>query len=137
MTMDQALKMLDYASSMHAQYWELPALKEAAYLNPKDETGQRVPVSFDGWLKNFLTLDIKDLQISFTAMVLKGCGVNLMETSEEKELVDLISEHGEAIVKAIYRKLNSRPKTLVHGDLRLDNLFVSKNDPNEFKIIDW
>ena len=33
--------------------------------------------------------------------------------------------------------LDSRPKTLIHGDLRSDNIFESKDNPGGFTFIDW
>ena len=50
---------------------------------------------------------------------------------------ELMINHADELQKAFYKRLNSRPKTLVHCDLRADNLFVSKTDQNDFCIIDW
>jgi aminoglycoside phosphotransferase (APT) family kinase protein len=52
-------------------------------------------------------------------------------------MFDLFCSHPKALRKVMYAKLASRPRTMVHGDLRLENLFSSKEDPLKFKIIDW
>ena len=43
----------------------------------------------------------------------------------------------EKMVDAMMTKLRSRPTTLVHGDMRPENIFKHKSIPNKFAVIDW
>lgn len=52
-------------------------------------------------------------------------------------MFDLLGNHGAAVINLFVEKLNSRPKTLVHGDLHCGNMFKHKTDPNAFTFIDW
>ena len=47
-----AMQLIEYASSMHAHYWESEEIK-ADWLNVKDAQGQVLPVAYDGWWKIF------------------------------------------------------------------------------------
>eukprot|EP01048_Picozoa_sp_COSAG05_P013069 COSAG05_NODE_1358_length_5103_cov_18.985811_4_plen_108_part_00 len=41
------------------------------------------------------------------------------------------------VVAAVYAKLNSRPRTFTHGDMRTENTFRSKSDKTCFRTVDW
>ena len=61
---------------------------------------------------------------------------------ELKQTFDLLTgPKGDAIIKAMYTRLAGRPRTLVHGDMRPDNLFRSKeknvDGKHDYKIVDW
>ena len=43
----------------------------------------------------------------------------------------------ELLMNHFKKILFSRPKTLIHGDIHFDNIFVDKKDPSIFTIIDW
>lgn len=53
----------------------------------------------------------------------------------------MVGEKGDAIIAEIYRMLATRPSTLIHGDMRSDNLFRSKarnaDGKFDYKIVDW
>jgi len=55
--------------------------------------------------------------------------------TEACQLIDKFTKHH----KELFDKLNTRPKTLIHGDLRADNLMLSKeaDTSDEVIILDW
>ena len=55
----------------------------------------------------------------------------------QTRLVKLMSEHGADVVSAVYTKLNSRPRTFTHGDMRTENTFRGKADKTSFRTVDW
>ena len=121
---------------MHAHFWESADIK-ADWLNAKDVHGNKIPFAFDGWFTLFKQSDRKDIVDKYTDMLKKGADIDFLDTAELKSLFDLFIEHADQLGDVFYKRLNSRPKTLVHGDLRLENLFNDKKDSNVFKIIDW
>jgi hypothetical protein len=61
---------------------------------------------------------------------------------DAKETFDLLTgPKGDAIIKAMYTKMAGRPRTLIHGDMRPDNIFRSKeknaDGKHDYKIVDW
>lgn len=54
------------------------------------------------------------------------------------KIVDLLAgTKGAAVWEVMLKTLDSRPKTLCHGDLRSDNVFKSKTDETDLRLIDW
>eukprot|EP01051_Picozoa_sp_SAG22_P039946 SAG22_NODE_21299_length_258_cov_0.654088_1_plen_55_part_01 len=50
--------------------------------------------------------------------------------------MDLVPTAQVAIFEEFHRTLDTRPKTLTHGDMRGDNMFRRK-DGSGFTVIDW
>jgi thiamine kinase-like enzyme len=81
--------------------------------------------------------DPKGLMDKYAECLKKGAGLDCYGSQENRDMIDLFCANPVSMRKALYEKLSSRPKTLVHGDLRLENLFSSKENSLDFKIIDW
>jgi hypothetical protein len=56
-------------------------------------------------------------------LVLSGGSMDLYPTDDAKKMIALWKKHGAAICDEFHKVLDSRPFTLIHGDLRADNLF--------------
>jgi hypothetical protein len=137
MSKAQAFGMLDNVTSMHAHYWESEKLK-VDWLNPKGPEGEDIPIAIDDWWKMFTSLpDPKKFMESYNECFKKGANIDLFENQETKDFIDLFCTHPKALRKAWYAKLASRPRTMVHGDLRPENLFSGKEEPLKFVAIDW
>jgi hypothetical protein len=51
-------------------------------------------------------------------------------------MVEMWKQHSVAVLQHFHKTLDSRPRTLTHGDMRSDNLFQRK-DKSGYKVIDW
>jgi hypothetical protein len=125
------------AAKMHAKYWESPLLDEpwisntpGRYVFPMDPLCRQSPVTLD----TFRTLwDEK-----FGVDPLRSFG----DDFEELTLL-LTGPHCNAIHDGIYEVLSQRPHTLIHSDLRADNVFRTRPDlgksveDSEVTFIDW
>merc|ERR1719428_1375791 len=124
---------------MHAHFWGSPKLN-VEWMNKKDAEGEPIPVWFVSWLELYLMDPVGNYQkwdkCAALGSPLTGGGFPAF-TPGARKVFDLINANPREAVKAIFAKLNSRPKTLVHGDLRSDNLFRNKKDPTIFRTIDW
>ena len=67
----------------------------------------------------------------------KGQGHDIFPSPEEKTMVRLWKAHGTRLITEMHKVLDARPFTLVHGDMRADNIFVNKSGALDFKFIDW
>ena len=122
---------------MHANFWESEKLQEKDWLINKDKDGNIVPIPFHNFCQMYLSADKNDFTQRYIDCLIKGAGIDFYDTEELKSVINLFRDHAEPMLAAVYKRLSSRPKTLVHGDLRTDNLFNSKTDPNVFRVIDW
>lgn len=126
LTKGQIILLIERISSMHAHFFNSKAI-ENDWLNLKDpETGKNLPLMCDSWMQLYLGADRKEMTDKYAVMMKKGADIDFNE--DLKELTYLFNNHGEPLRKLIYQKLNSRPKTLVHGNLRPDNIFVHKKN---------
>ena len=66
----------------------------------------------------------------------ESCCEDMEPTDADKKAVRLLKKHQAAIYAEFHRTLDSRPKTLTHGDMRADNMFRRK-DGSGFTVIDW
>ena len=67
----------------------------------------------------------------------ESVGIARMDTDQTvQRLAPLLKVHGNALLDDFQRTLDSRPKTLIHGDMRSDNWFRRK-DGGGFVLIDW
>jgi hypothetical protein len=55
--------------------------------------------------------------------------IPLGENQDEIILRQLFVDHPVEMKKVIYEKLRTRPTTLVHQDMRCENIFISKVEP--------
>ena len=105
--------VLNLIAKMHASYWESPKLDGRYWL---------VPFAGDSRVRQSLFLEGRD---SF-----RERHPDLFDEEFER-LVAWVSEHG---VETIDTMQEEAPETLVHGDLRLDNLVFRAGEPVFF---DW
>lgn len=105
--------VLKLVAKMHASLWESPQLDGRYWL---------VPFAGDSRVRQSLFLEGRD---SF-----RERHPDLFDPEFER-LVAWVSEHG---VETIERMQEEAPETLVHGDLRLDNLVFRDSEPVFF---DW
>jgi hypothetical protein len=131
-------KMVLDVAAMHAQYWDAPVLQEDWLSRPD---GRYVP-SVGAW-----SLESPMHAASFRESWARVYGEDPFGPSEWREveqLHDLLTgPNCTAIHEAIFDLLSSRPRTLVHGDMRADNLF--RTDPaagidmaaSTLTYIDW
>lgn len=105
--------VLTLIAKMHASFWESPQLDGRYWL---------VPFAGDSRIRQSLFLEGRD---SF-----RERHPDLFDEEFER-LVAWVSEHG---VETIDRMQAEAPETLIHGDLRLDNLVFRDGEPVFF---DW
>jgi hypothetical protein len=124
------------AARLHAYYWEsdvtrLPWLgsTDGRYESPLDAVCRAAPANFP----------------VFSARWREMYGAELFERDrfdEATRLCELLcGPSSDLILNRIYDVLSSRPKTLLHGDMRADNVFRS-NPPSpagqtQLTFIDW
>ena len=114
LTNTQVLKTLENIAAVHAMCWESTELNSIDWL-PSD----------DFWFRTEIGLSWEKLKQSY-------------ELSIGKEACELIDRFVSCHTK-LFEKIESRPRTLIHGDLRADNLMM--NDEPKTKddviILDW
>merc|ERR1719456_1185369 len=120
---------------MHAAFWGSAKIANLDWMNKKDAEGNAIPVWFVSWLDLYLADPVGNYEAWDKCANEEG-GFPAY-TDGARKCFDLINKYQKDAVKAIFAKLNSRPKTMVHGDLRSDNLFRNKKDPTVFRTIDW
>jgi hypothetical protein len=119
----------------------------AAYFEPrleynvhnKEWLDDRGKAWFSGWYDQFVI----DADTTFPILIAKSetRGVNIYGSGENiensKKIVELLLPNRKVYVEHLYKQLALRPMTLIHGDLRCDNIFRNKQDPGTFSFIDW
>lgn len=133
-----ARKLALDAVAMHAKYWDAPILREpwlgaadGRYLFPL-EAYARMAAPLWG---------------QFRALYNQMYGHDMFADGDlavVEELTELLcGPHSPAIIDRIIAVLSSRPKTLLHGDMRADNVFrtlpsLGKSvDDSQLTFIDW
>jgi len=125
------------AAKMHAKYWESPLLDEpwisddpGRYLFPMDPLCRQSPANLD----TYRTL----WEQKFGVDPLRALG------DEVEQLTLLLTgPKCDAIHDRMYEILSSRPRTLIHGDMRADNVFRTRPElgrsveQSEVTFIDW
>jgi len=113
---DDAVRSATCVARMHARWWEDERLDTIEWLPSLDDEVHvvGVPPAFDaGW-----------------ANARDYLGVAL--TSSVVELGDRFS----AAIPELLRRLSEPPRTLVHGDFRLDNLFFGPGPTRDLRVVD-
>ena len=105
--------VLESIAKLHAGYWRSPALEDRYWL---------VPFAGDSRVRHSMFLEMR--------AVFRERHPELFDDEFER-VVAWVSDHG---VETIERLQEEAPETLVHGDLRLDNLAFREGDPVFF---DW
>lgn len=126
------------AATLHAKFWESPTLA-LPWVSP---SGQRYEFPMDpNCRKSPETLE------SFRSLWHEVFGIEIFDNAGCDQALEtteiLCGLHCDAIHDYIYDVLSTRPRTLLHGDLRADNIF--RTDPalgrsvtdSELTYIDW
>ncbi len=113
-SVEQAMLVIDEAASLHATWWENPDLNNLSWLPGPEQRKNSLSIIADaGWepLCEMLEGELTEQEISFGTEITQKVG----------EMLDLLSNH---------------PKTLIHSDLRADNLLFDR-EGNKVFIVDW
>lgn len=111
---ERCAEVLRWSARFHAALWESPELENRYWL---------VPLAGDSRVRQSLFLEMRG--------EFRERHPDLFSDEEAERLIDWVSEHG---VETIERMQGEAPETLVHGDLRLDNLVFRDGEPVFF---DW
>lgn len=113
---------------MRAKVWENCEVLNLEWLTQKQsawcEDATAVPIWFDSWLARYMANT--SIYTRQRKLLFEGAHTDLAPSPYMAEYWDICIKHGPAICTGFYKVLNSRPKTLVHGDLRSDNILVRK-----------
>ena len=76
---------------------------------------------------------------TYEDLVIKKTGENRFKKVAEYVAQDAVFDEAgwQPLIDAMFAKLNSRPMTLVHNDMRPENMFRHKKDNSKFAAIDW
>ncbi|EAU74844.1 phosphotransferase [Synechococcus sp. RS9916] len=110
----QVAKTIENIAAIHALCWQSEELNRAKWL----------PID-DFWFRTEIERSWRTLKQSYCLRI----------GSEGCELIDsFVACHGD-----LFGRLSSRPRTLIHGDLRADNLLMDSNPKSrdDVIILDW
>ncbi len=144
MKWNDCMLMAEYVGKFHAKYWQSDILRHPVICSGKPEVAA---VWFEIWGRTVPDApQLVDTLISKLNPVagnpnlpMQGGHVDMFPTDETKKMIALWKKHGKAICDEYHEVLDSRPFTLIHGDLRADNIFrKGKNgEATALKFIDW
>jgi hypothetical protein len=117
-TIEEARFVVAELARFHARWWNDESLVTLEWMRPPAGLGERVITIFDEGLPAFR----EKRAAEFPRM-------DALVTRAAKVLPTLVGE--------LEGRFGKRPYTLVHGDLRLDNLFLPVRDGDRFTVIDW
>ena len=121
-------------AAFHGKFWESDALKLEWLRHPSDQ--YRFPM-------HDAAINCADNIATFVSLWEKSYGESPFQQSwsSVKPLTELICNgNAEKMLDHIYTTFTKRPWTLIHNDLRADNLFRTKGqsaDAGELTYIDW
>ena len=110
-TVDEMRRVLDTMATLHAQFWANPRLDEMSWITHVTLITRVLHSVFQ---KNHKRLDRSQRSVS------------------ELGIVDWLAEHGTALTD----RIGAEPKTLLHGDVRLDNICFDDED-DSVVLLDW
>ena len=115
-TADACSQVLDAIAQVHARFWNASDLLHHDWLPDHQFWFQGSTKTLSSFHRNFL--DDYELRVEPEAL----------------KAIDLVIEHSQAIDEAMAQ----RPSTLVHGDLRVENvLFAKNNTQRDVVVLDW
>jgi hypothetical protein len=133
-----ARKVALEAAEMHAKFWE----SETTKLPSVGRADGRYVFAFDG-----ASRAVSQTWVPFRGLWQQMYGWDLFEgepNNDVAELTELLAGPKSVnILERIYDVLSSRPKTLLHGDMRADNIFRTHPDrckgadDAKLTFIDW
>jgi hypothetical protein len=117
-TPEEAEFVVAQLARFHAKRWNDAALLEQPWLRPNVEIAGKLPELFDRGLVPLR----ETLAGSFDGVL------DLLQ-----RLIPVVSELAEAFGD----RFPPKPFTLVHGDMRMDNLFLPSRGEGRFAVVDW
>lgn len=114
---DRAEQVVDDLAVLHARWWENPELDRMPWLRPLNNDAYKSITGHYG-----LGLDVVR---EHYGDVVPGASL------------DCAAHYGEIVADLYDWTYTHRPLTLVHTDLRLDNLFFDHPDGSDLVMIDW
>lgn len=113
----RALIVVSSVAAMHAQWWEAPQLAALSWLP-----------CLGGWMKGELVRAYRAQWPGFARMYASDLGPDELDAG-----TGLCDE-----LEPLLRELSASPRTLVHGDLRAENLFFDdRPGGDDVAVIDW
>ena len=113
----QAERVVDAMAAFHAHWWQSPALDELSWLRPLNN---------DAYKAGQQTYEqVRPLFVDRYAAKLPAKGVEIAQ-----RLGGQLAEMYDNVVA-------TRPLTIAHTDLRLDNMFFDLPDGSPFALLDW
>jgi len=117
-TREQAEFIVDELARHHARWWNSEELAEIEWLTPPEGFADQLLALYD-----------------------RGMPTVREEWAPQRpELIDLV-ERTRSLLPTLLERLQPgvppKPYTLLHGDMRLDNLFFPSDEGGEFTVIDW
>ena len=132
MTLEEQIELAKIGAQLHSIFWDHEILKHPTVCNGDPTTAT---IFYEGWARGACSTE-GVLEQYHDALLKAPISCNLFERDDDKTCVRLLKAHHEPIFAEMKRVLDTRPFTLVHGDMRTDNLFQRK-DKTGFKVIDW
>jgi hypothetical protein len=117
-TLEQAEFVMDELARHHARWWNSEELAEVDWLTP--------PEGFEDQLYTLFDRGMPALREQW------GAGRPKLVAMVERTRA-LLPE----LLKRVKPGVPPKPYTLLHGDMRLDNLFFPSEEGGEFTVIDW
>ncbi len=117
-TLEEAEFIVDELARLHAQWWNSEELAEIDWLTP--------PEGFEDQLFELFDRGMPSVREEWAP--------------ERPELVALVERTRKVLpelLKRIKPGVPPKPYTLLHGDMRLDNLFFPSDEGGRFTVIDW
>lgn len=113
-SIDEAARVLEAVAALHTAYWQGPRLSELAWLPAINSDGMKIG-------REIYTASLPGFTEAFGAVI---------DPANE----DLVARFGDNVPQLLDR-LAAMPKTFVHFDYRLDNLFFGAG--GEIRMIDF
>ncbi|MEM7020322.1 MAG: phosphotransferase, partial [Pseudomonadota bacterium] len=111
---EDARRVLRAIASLHGQFWESEQLASMSWIMP-------------------VTLTSKIIHMIFLQSIGKFRAANEYQLSDRQgQIIDWVTENGIALTE----KLGEEPATLLHGDVRLDNICFD-DDSQDVLLFDW
>lgn len=117
-TLEQAEFVIDHLARHHARWWNSDELAELDWLTP--------PEGFEDQLYTLFDRGMPAMREQW------GAGRPKLVAMVERTRA-LLPE----LLKRVKPGVPPKPYSLLHGDMRLDNLFFPSDEGGEFTVIDW
>jgi hypothetical protein len=131
LTVAEAASLADMAAAFHANFWDSPVLKEDIVCQGKPDA---CAVFFEGWA--MVTCTTPGSWDKYLGLCRKRVQVDFESTPAETEACKFLQQYPAELFASFHTVLDTRPKTLTHGDMRADNMF-RKKDGSGYSVIDW